>query len=137
MQVTSEPSPQDVKRVSDAVRSHNIAFMPDDFCELSVFEKDVTGNIIAGLVASTYWKRLDIRYLWVDVEHRGNGLSSQLLMVAENEAIRRGCRYAQVDTFDFQALGLYLKQGYQVFGELDGYENNHKRSYLQKLLVVI
>lgn len=137
LQVTNKATQEDISKVSDAVRMHNIDFMPDDFCELAVFERDADGMVIAGLIATTYWKRLDIKYLWVDRAFRGNGLSKALLLAAEGEAIQRGCQSSQVDTFDFQALGLYLKMGYQVFGELAGYENGHKRFYLQKPLLAI
>jgi len=137
LQVTNEATQEDISKVSDAVRMHNIDFMPDDFCELAVFERDANGIVIAGLIATTYWKRLDIKYLWVDPAFRGNGLSKALLLAAEGEAIQRGCQSSQIDTFDFQALGLYLKMGYQVFGELTGYENGHKRFYLQKPLLAI
>jgi len=137
LQVTNEATQEDISKVSDAVRMHNIDFMPDDFCELAVFERDANGIVIAGLIATTYWNRLDIKYLWVDPTFRGNGLSKALLLAAEGEAIQRGCQSSQVDTFDFQALGLYLKMGYQVFGELTGYENGHKRFYLQKPLLAI
>jgi len=137
LQVTNKATQEDISKVSDAVRMHNIDFMPDDFCELAVFERDADGIVIAGLIATTYWNRLDIKYLWVDSAFRGNGLSKALLLAAEDEAIQRGCQSSQVDTFDFQALGLYLKMGYQVFGELTGYENGHKRFYLQKPLLAI
>ena len=134
LEITSSPKQEDVQKISDSVREHNLDFMPNDFSELAIFERDSTGNVIAGLTATTYWDRLDIRYLWVSPEHRGNGLSKKLLLSAESEAIHRGCKFSQVDTFDFQALGLYLKLEYSIFGELDGYDNDHKRFYLHKKL---
>ena len=137
LEVTSSPRQEDIQYISDSVRDHNLNFMPNDFCDLAVFERDSTGTVIAGLIATTYWERLDIRYLWVLSEHRGDGLSKELLLSAEREAVCRGCKFSQVDTFDFQALGLYLKVGYSIFGELDGYENEHKRFYLHKKLAEI
>jgi len=137
LEITDSPQSNDLSRVSDGVRAHNIDFMPNDFRELAIFARDSTGNIIAGLTATTYWQRLDIKYLWVDPACRGSGISKALLLSAENEALQRGCQFSQVDTFDFQALGLYQKMGYQVFGELVGYENGHKRFYLQKPLLAI
>ena len=108
--------------------------MPNDFIELAVFERDSQGVLIAGLTAKTYWERLDIDYLWVSSEHRGKGIARELLLKAEEEAIHRGCKYAQLDTFDFQAKEFYEKLGYEIFGKLDGYKNGHKRFYLNKCL---
>ena len=137
MEITNNPLEEDINKVSESVRDHNFDFMEDDFCKLSVFERDTNGNVIAGLIATTYWERLDIKYLWVSPEYRGKGLSIKLLLSAENEAVDRGCKFSQVDTFDFQALGLYLKLDYIVFGELKGFKNDHKRYYLQKPLAKI
>ena len=134
LEITDDPREEDINRISESVRDHNLDFMVNDFCKLAVFERDSTGNVIAGLVATTYWERLDIKYLWVSLEYRGHGVSRKLLVLAENEAIKRGCKFSQVDTFDFQALGLYLKLEYTVFGELEGYANGHKRFYLHKKL---
>jgi len=134
VEITNSPREEDINKVCESVREHNLDFMENDFCQLAVFERDATGNVIAGLVAKTYWERLDITYLWVSHECRGKGLSKKLLLLAENEALDRGCKFSQVDTFDFQALGLYQKLGYTIFGELAGYKNDHKRFYLQKML---
>ena len=66
---------------------------------------------------------------------RGQGVGSQLLAMAEQEAVARGCHSAYLDTFSFQALPFYQKQGYEVFGTLDNYPGEHKRYFLRKQLV--
>ena len=91
MEVTNRPSQAATQLIKDSVREHNLEYMPNDFCELSVFERDSEGNIIGGLTALTYWQRLDISYLWVSPQHRGLGLAKALLIAAENEAVQRGC----------------------------------------------
>jgi len=135
MEITNSPSQAATQLIKDSVRKHNLEYMPNDFCELSVFERDSEGNIIGGLTALTYWQKLDINYLWVSPQHRGLGLAKALLIAAENEAVQRGCTSSQLDTFDFQALEFYLKMGYEVFGELTGFQNGHKRYYLTKALL--
>ena len=75
VEITKTPKQEDVNKISQFVREHNLNFMVDDFCELAVFGKYPTGNIIVGLVATTYWERLDVKYLWVSPECRGVGLS--------------------------------------------------------------
>ena len=39
-----------------------------------------------------------------------------------------------LDTFEFQALGFYQKQGYEIFGTLEGYCKKYERYYLRKKL---
>ncbi len=38
--------------------------------------------------------------------------------MAETEAMRRGCKWARLETFSFQARGFYEKLGYRVIGAL-------------------
>jgi hypothetical protein len=41
-----------------------------------------------------------------------------LLYTAEQEAIKNGCVFSTVDTWDFQAEEFYLKNGYERIGEI-------------------
>ena len=47
---------------------------------------------------------LNIDYLWVSDTVRGTGVGSQLIKTAEEEARRKGCTHALVDTVSFQIL---------------------------------
>ena len=70
----------------------------------------------------------------VDERHRGQQLGSLLLRKVEAEAKSMGASLSRLDTFDWQAKDFYLKQGYEVFGILEGCPEGHKRYYLKKVL---
>ena len=53
---------------------------------------------------------------------------------AENEARQRGCKYAFVDTFSFQAPAFYKKHGYREVFTLEDYPYTEKRHYYTKAL---
>jgi len=89
---------------------------------------------IAGIYAYTRGGCLDIRFLWVREEFRGVGLGSKLMHAVEQEAIRRGCHIATLETHSFQAPGFYQKLGYDAIGVLDGYPVGHKKHDLKKVL---
>jgi ribosomal protein S18 acetylase RimI-like enzyme len=72
--------------------------------------------------------------IWIHEALRRQGYGRALLAAAEEEARRRGCRYAHLDTMSFQALGFYEQQGYQVFGKLDDLPAGHYRYFLKKAL---
>lgn len=101
---------------------------------LSVFIRDQQGEAVAGLVGSTLWDWLRISILAVDNKTRSQGYGSMLMKAAEQEAVKRGCKYAWVDTFSFQAQVFYEKNGYELFGVLDDYPPGHKRLFLKKAL---
>jgi len=91
-------------------------------------------QLIAGIRAYTWGGCLDIRSLWVREDFRGEGLGSKLMRAVEQEAIRRGCHIATLETHSFQAPGFYEKLGYEEIGVLDGYPIGHKKHYLKKVL---
>lgn len=90
--------------------------------------------LIGGLTGKTYWNYLDIEYLWVDETVRGEGLGSRIIKLAETEAKQRGCLYSILDTYAFQAIDFYLKQGYGQFGQLQEFHGKYDRYYLRKQL---
>ena len=88
---------------------------------LHVILRDQDGRLLGGLIADTYWGWLDIDDFWLDKTVRGQGLGRIMLQTAEKEAQSRGCRYAKLETFNFQARGFYEKCGYRIVGQLDDY----------------
>jgi len=76
----------------------------------------------------------DIEYLWVHEDHRNKDIATHVMALAEDEARKRGCSHAMLDTYEFQALDFYIKQGYECFGKLDGYCEKYERYYLKKAI---
>jgi GNAT superfamily N-acetyltransferase len=103
----------------------------ETYRELNVLARD-SGKIVGGLRAITLWNWLFVNILWVEESFRGKGLGKKMLLAAEQEAVKRGCLHAHLDTFDFQALPFYQRLGYGIFGQLEDYPVGHRRYYLQK-----
>lgn len=101
---------------------------------LNILVRDEAGNVIGGLLGATYWNWFAIELLWLREDLRGRHIGTQLMTMAEAEAVRRGIRHAQVDTVDFQALPFYRKLGYVIFGQLENCPEGHTRYYLAKEL---
>ncbi|WP_210419486.1 GNAT family N-acetyltransferase [Pedobacter sp. KBS0701] len=70
--------------------------------------------------------------LWVKEEYKRKGLGSQLLKYIEKIALESGATISMLDTFDFQAEGFYVKNGYKVIGEIADFPKGHKRIYFAK-----
>ena len=90
--------------------------------------------MLAGLTGETFGNWLCIQFLFVSEQFRVKGIRSKLLEAAEKEAMRRGCKYAFVDTFSFQALAFYKKYGYREVFFLEEYPYTGKRHYFTKEL---
>jgi len=70
--------------------------------------------------------------LYVKEELRGQGIGSKLLQQAETEAKNRNCRFAFVNTYQFQAPDFYKRYGYKEVFSLQDYPYIGQRYYYQK-----
>ena len=131
--VEDQPNPQDCALVHRELTAFNVAIAGGDgYRPLAAFFRDDSDEIVAGLVAATFYRWLVVELLWVSETHRGRSLGSRLLSAAEQEAINRGCTGAFLDTLSFQAPGFYETQGYRPFGTLEGLPPGHTRIYMTK-----
>ncbi len=102
---------------------------PDVSCPLvlKLLDPDMA-EILDGLWGATGWGYLHVDMLFVPENLRRSGIGRELMSKAEQEAYRRGCRSAWLDTFSFQTRGFYERQGYAVFESLGDYPTGHRRS---------
>ena len=91
--------------------------------------EDETRQKLAGLTGETFGNWLCIQYLFVSEQLRGQRIGSKLLEAAEAEDKKRGCKYAFVDTFSFQAAAFYKKHDYREVFTLEEYPYTGKRHY--------
>jgi GNAT superfamily N-acetyltransferase len=131
-------SDQDFAAVRAGLREHNSQFTSKEGSgPLNIFLRDEQGTLAGGLLAYFWsgWTHVDI--LGIAEAARGQDYGTRMLALAEQEAARRGCHHAMLDTTSFQALPFYLKQGYQVWGQLDDFPIGHSRIYLKKALAQV
>ena len=119
--------------IGDLIRSYNRSKREAAESEpLNIYVEDDSGELMAGLVAETFGNWLEIEYLFVKEELRGQGIGSQLLQQAESEAKNRNCRFAFVNTYQFQAPDFYKRHGYKEVLRLQDYPYTGQRHYYQK-----
>ncbi len=135
LRVEDEPRPEDVATLDDQLYRYGAAVTGcDDGRWLAIFVRDERGEILAGLHGWTWGGTGFVRTLWVREDLRGRGLGRRLVVAAEREAARRGCREMQLDTHDFQAPAFYPRLGYTRIGELPGWPGNATRVFFRKAL---
>lgn len=129
------PEREDIKFIADKIDEFNYSRVGyDDFEPLRIFLRDENNVIVGGLLAITLWQWLHVDVLWLEEKYRKQGFGQQLMQAAEQKAVERGCRFAFLDTWEFQAKDFYLKLGYEVFGELPDFPKNYSRYFLKKTL---
>ncbi len=119
--------------IGGGLSDYNTQQAGDDAGEnLCFVVRDAEGEIAGGVIGATYWGWLYINLMWLREGLRGQGLGAELLAKAEEKGRQRGAKHAYLDTFSFQARGFYEKFGYQVFGTLDDFPNQHQRFFMRK-----
>jgi GNAT superfamily N-acetyltransferase len=131
----TEPSSADMQLLVKGLTEFNASHANGDVPNyLLATVKNGTGELAGGLLGATYLGWLQIQVVWLDDSVRGHGYGSELMALAEQEALRRGCARAFVETLSFQALPFYEKCGYQVFSRLADFPPGGARYALTKNL---
>lgn len=134
-EITDNIKEQDKEIIYQGLLKYNLARIEDkNQKDLGIYYQDETGKKLAGLIGNTHGNWLFVKYLWVSEELRGRNIGSQILKQAEETAKERGCRYAFLDTFSFQAPIFYKKHGYNEVFVLEEYPVTGKRYYFTKTL---
>ncbi|WP_312444826.1 GNAT family N-acetyltransferase [Lacrimispora sp.] len=133
--ITDKIKKQDEELIYQGLLDYNLARIEDkNPRDLGVYLQDEAGKKVGGLIGNTHGNWLFVKYLWVREDLRGQNIGSELLKQAEETAKERGCRYAFLDTFSFQAPSFYEKHGYKNVFVLEEYPVTGKRYYFTKTL---
>ena len=134
--ITDDGDERDINEIHEMLREYNLSRREASAnVPIGIFYEDEDGRKSAGLTGETFGNWLCIKFLFVSEPLRGKGIGSELLELAEREAKRRGCKYAFVDTFSFQAPAFYKKHGYREVFTLEEYPYTGRRHYYTKELL--
>jgi GNAT superfamily N-acetyltransferase len=133
--VEEAPSQGDVDALAQGLTDHALPHTRvPGFLPIAVFLRDEHGNLAGGVWGYINWNWLFVGLFWVSDAIRGNGYGRQLMTALEEAARARGCQYAHLDTFSYQARPFYESLGYEVFGTLDDYPPGQQRFFMKKTL---
>jgi GNAT superfamily N-acetyltransferase len=133
--VTDHPDPNARGLILAGLVAYNEAQAgPSGARPMAVLVQDEGMRILGGLWGWTAFGWLSAELFFLPANLRGLGLGTEVMQRAEDEARRRGCHSAWLDTFGFQAKGFYERLGYTVYGKLDSYPTGFTRYFMQKAL---
>lgn len=122
-------------RILDPLVKYNVSRAgPSNSRPLIITIRNTSNETVGGLWGDTGFQWLFTQFLAVPETLRGKGLGTRIMLMAEKEAIFRGCHSAWLDTFEFQARGFYERIGYECFGQLRDYPPGFSRHFMKKNL---
>jgi len=129
----ADPQPADmnviVKGLTEFNRSQTGGAMPE---YLLITVRSEQGTVVGGLLGATYLGWLQVQCVWLHDTLRDRNYGTELMALAETEALRRGCARAFVETYSFQALPFYEKCGYAVHSRVPDFPVGGARYALTK-----
>ncbi|WP_194541338.1 GNAT family N-acetyltransferase [Paenibacillus sp. JZ16] len=132
---TAESNSADINYVRNQMIKYNLKHFPDDlkgrYEEVNLLLRNADGQILGGIVGEICWNWLEIHYLFVDEAFRKSAYGAKLLNEAEKIAKEKQCEFVKLDTLSFQALDFYIKQGYEVYGQIEN-AGRHTHYYMKK-----
>lgn len=135
MTVDYHPSQEDNNKIKSGIIDFNDHQLKYTSKKLSIFLRDDQNQIQGGVTTWLDSESIYIEILWVSEKFRGQQYGSQLLRAIETEAKKNGCKFSTLDTFGFQAEEFYLKNGYEVMGEIKNYIREYSRIFLRKKII--
>ena len=136
--ITLTDAPDDEERavITDGLRAYNETQAGgSDSRPLAILVRNPeTKKVVGGLLGRTSLGLLKVETFFLPKNLRRDRLGSRILVIAEEEARRRGCTRAVLSTLHFQAPGFYLKQGWEVAARIDCEPPGHTRFYMTKKL---
>jgi adenosyl cobinamide kinase/adenosyl cobinamide phosphate guanylyltransferase/ribosomal protein S18 acetylase RimI-like enzyme len=134
--LTDAPDPRAKEAAGAALHRHNVDRTgTDDRRPVAALALDPgSGEVVGGLWGRTELGLLFLDMLFLPASLRGRGAGGRLLGMVEDEARRRGCRNAVVETSSFQAPGFYQRHGYAEFGRVPFGVGGEARVFLRKPL---
>jgi len=130
--IENNPPDEDIRLLWDGIAEYNFSQTGLKGQPILVFLRNEQHQVMGGAYGWANFGWLHIRVLWLREDQRQRGWGTRLVQATEAEAIKRGCRHSYLETFSFQALGFYQKNGYRVFGELEKVAGDHKWYFLKK-----
>ncbi len=132
---TDRPAADDLDAVDAGLHLHNLhAVDQSGVRTLACFARHAGGRVQGGLRARQWGAAVEVQQLWVEPSLRRHGVAERLMRLLEDEARRRGAALIFLDTFSFQAPGLYERCGFHAAVRLDGFPDGIAKYVMVKRL---
>jgi ribosomal protein S18 acetylase RimI-like enzyme len=117
IELIENPSEAEVAGIYEGLRDFNIPHFPGIIEKsFGLFVRNHQDQILGGAVGVVLLSVMQIKYLWLAENIRGQGIGIKLMQSLENEARARGLESITLETYTFQAPAFYARLGFNEVG---------------------
>jgi N-acetylglutamate synthase-like GNAT family acetyltransferase len=118
-------TPDEIEELEQRIYEYNAARTGYSDASQISFTVHVADKLIGAAAGYTWAGMCELRQLWIDEEHRGQGYGRRLLLEFIEEARARRCRHIYVATYEFQAPRFYNRFGFRPVAAIKGRPSGH------------
>ena len=122
---------KDWKVIYDGIQDFNKKLHGFSLEEFWIFMRNREDKVVGGISCFIVGDWLHVGLLWVEESFRSKGKGTKLLKMAEAEAVKRGCKLADLDTVSSQAE-FYEKNVYTIFATLENCPDGFTKYFMKK-----
>jgi len=134
LKIIDSPSENLVNEIRKNLQEFNLEHWETQEKTKHVVELRSGHDLVGGLAFTLFGHWLEVHFFWVDPRKRRSGIGKKLILLAEEYALENGCKFACLNTLDFQAKPFYEKCGYKVVYEQKNYPISGSKYYMEKHL---
>jgi GNAT superfamily N-acetyltransferase len=136
LEITSAPSDSDESVISNGVLEYGRRLASGGNAQPLACLLRRDGNVIAGGLGRTEYRRLFVSSVWVTESLRGQGIGSEIISRMEQEAFSRNCQDALIETLLEPNVRLYQRLGYHIVVHIPHYVGDFTRYIMLKSLII-
>ncbi|MFC3909299.1 GNAT family N-acetyltransferase [Legionella dresdenensis] len=136
IEVDYHPDNANVDFLRQKIIDFNKRYLHEKASQFNVLARDDKNHCIIG--GASVWQHSDALYidiLWLEEGYRRQKLGTEIINTIAEQANKNNIKKLYVDTYDFQAVDFYVKQGFLIIAEVKNYLLEHDLVYLKKELV--
>ncbi len=132
-QITDEKLDKALKeKIYEGFSEHAISAVGSDgdMEEITLIARE-GGRFLGAVHSKIFWGALHIKYLYISPDSRGKGIGKELMKQVLEKGIQQGCRFAFVETMNFQAVDFYRSFGFEEELVRTGFDKGASFHYLK------
>ena len=128
------PSDSDVEPIINGVMEYGLSQVSGVMPRIWAFHAMDCSELVGGATGRDHFSQFYLDNIWVKEEYRIKGIGKNIHEEEIACARKCGCRRVQLNTLNSKAVKFYLRLGYEILAEIEGYVDGFNLYYMAKTI---